>query len=293
MTIGYEVELRELIEHPSEFRILRKITPYHLQNAIQANLEGYNPNASDIIRFCIMDFETTGFKHGLDVAVEIGLIKLDFSPSQGKLRLVKTLRQLEDPGFPLPEVITQVTGLTDDMLEGQEFIDEEIADFLKDCQVMIAHNAAFDRKFFDIRFPELSNMRWGCSVKDVDWYGLGFESAKLEYLLIQHRHFYEGHNALNDCNAMVQLFLYRPQQLAQILEAAQQPSYKVKGFGIPFEQKDVARESGFQWDPKEKVWHITCKPTELQVIKDFLEQLPGGNPSRNVIEPLAPEVRYA
>lgn len=288
----FTVDYKDLIEHPSHYRILRKITPYTFQQLINDNLENYNPNATDIVRLCVMDFETTGFKAGEDKPIELGLLKLDYSPSQNKLRLVETLRNLEDPGFPLPEIITRVTGLQDEMLKGQQFDDELIADFLSDVQVMVAHNAGFDRPFFDIRFPALANMKWVCTLKDVDWYAEGFESSKLEYLLYKHGYFYDGHNALNDCYAVGQLFLDKPAILTRLLEQASQPSYLVQGFGIPFEQKDVAKANGFAWDPAKKVWHLTVKGTELQAVNDFLAALPGANPARNVVTTIAPEERY-
>lgn len=75
---------------------------------------------------------------------------------------------------------------------GHKFDDTHVARVVESSEVIIAHNAAFDRAFFMKRYANLSHQLWGCSVKDIGWCGLGFESFKLEYLLLKSGYLYEG-----------------------------------------------------------------------------------------------------
>lgn len=59
----------------------------------------------------------------------------------------------------------------------------------------------------------------------MNWRADGFESEKLEYLLLKNGYCYNGHRAATDCLAMVQLFAVVPNALHELLENAQKISY--------------------------------------------------------------------
>ncbi|MCV6022403.1 DNA polymerase III subunit epsilon, partial [Escherichia coli] len=82
--------------------------------------------------------------------------------------------------------------------------------WLSDDPLVVAHNAQFDRPFFEKRFAALGHLSWACSASGIDWKALGFESRKLEYLLLRLGWFYEGHRAATDCLAMAWLFHLLP-----------------------------------------------------------------------------------
>jgi len=100
----------------------------------------------DDASFVVVDLETTGGGPGRgESIIEIGAVKL----SGG--RVVDTFQSLIDPGRPLPRFITGLTGIRDDMLAGQPTIEAVLpafADFAG-TDVMVAHNARFDRSFLD------------------------------------------------------------------------------------------------------------------------------------------------
>ena len=88
----------------------------------------------------VLDFETTGLSHAMDRIIEVGAVKLD----QGQI--VDELSILCNPGVPLRPKISEITGITDLMLEGRESPAEgvqKLLDFIGDCPVA-AHNAPFD-----------------------------------------------------------------------------------------------------------------------------------------------------
>ncbi len=91
----------------------------------------------------IFDFETTGLDTYRDRIIEIGAIKFVDG------RRVADFSTLIDPEIPLPEIITKITGISDDQLKGQPKIEERLPEFLQfiDKAVLVAHNAEFDMAF--------------------------------------------------------------------------------------------------------------------------------------------------
>ena len=69
------------------------------------------------------------------------------------------------------------------MLNGKSFNDDQIKRIADSSKLIIAHNAIFDRKFLENRFPFFNEKAWGCSLlSQVPWNDEGFASGKLEYL---------------------------------------------------------------------------------------------------------------
>ena len=98
--------------------------------------------------FVVFDIETTGLSAVNDMITEIGAIKVE----NGKI--IDTFSQLINPERPIPEKITNLTGITDDMVKDKPTIGEIINDFkefIKD-HVLVAHNASFDVGFIREKF---------------------------------------------------------------------------------------------------------------------------------------------
>jgi DNA polymerase III subunit epsilon len=99
--------------------------------------------------FVVVDLETTGLKPGPAAITEIAAIQV----ANG--RFAAEFHTLVNPGRKVPMAITQLTGITDDMLREQPRIDTvfpQLHVFLG-SSVIVAHNADFDLKFlnFDAR----------------------------------------------------------------------------------------------------------------------------------------------
>ena len=91
----------------------------------------------------VLDFETTGLSPVADRIIEIGAVKLAGGA------VTEEFSMFCDPGIPLPEKITEITGITSAMLAGKptpaEGV-EKLIDFIGD-HAIAAHNAAFDVGF--------------------------------------------------------------------------------------------------------------------------------------------------
>jgi DNA polymerase III epsilon subunit family exonuclease len=97
--------------------------------------------------FAVIDLETSGGspKSGAGIT-EIGVVKVRGGTVLGKFQ------SFIDPGHSLPTFITQLTGITDEMLMSAPFIDEVLPtlyEFLgsPDETVLVAHNSPFDMSF--------------------------------------------------------------------------------------------------------------------------------------------------
>lgn len=97
--------------------------------------------------FAVIDLETSGGspKFGAGIT-EIGVVKVRGGTVLG------TFQSFVDPGHALPHFITQLTGITDEMLLSAPFIDEVLPtlfEFLGSAEetVVVAHNAPFDLSF--------------------------------------------------------------------------------------------------------------------------------------------------
>ena len=97
--------------------------------------------------FAVIDLETSGGSPRLGAGItEIGVVKVKGGQVLG------TFQSFVDPGHSLPVFITQLTGISDEMLISAPFIDEilpTLFDFLgnADETVVVAHNSPFDLSF--------------------------------------------------------------------------------------------------------------------------------------------------
>ena len=97
--------------------------------------------------FAVLDLETSGGSPRLGAGItEIGVVKVQGGEVLG------TFQSFVDPGHPLPVFITQLTGISDEMLISAPFIDEilpTLFEFLGSAEetVVVAHNSPFDLSF--------------------------------------------------------------------------------------------------------------------------------------------------
>jgi DNA polymerase III subunit epsilon len=97
--------------------------------------------------FAVLDLETSGGSPRLGAGItEIGVVKVKGGEVLG------TFQSFVDPGHSLPPFITQLTGITDEMLISAPFIDEILPTLFQflgssDETVVVAHNSPFDLSF--------------------------------------------------------------------------------------------------------------------------------------------------
>ena len=155
----------------------------------------------------ILDVETTGLNHEKGEIIQIALRPFFVNPETGEVSgIKKPIEFLQQPSNPLPTIITDITGFSDEDLEGKEIPWDKISKILNYCQFIIAHNANFDRKWVERalrlngQLPP-SDAIWGCSMSQVEWNSICRPSKALEVLCAWHGFFYDSHNAVADVDA--------------------------------------------------------------------------------------------
>ena len=166
----------------------------------------HHDDGSEKLKGVFLDVETTGLSHETDKIIEIALVPFEFSKDDGRIfKIHDSYSCLEDPKVALTEKIIALTGLTDAMLTGKSFDVDAINKVVESADLILAHNAEFDRKFVEKRFSVFIEKAWACSLRQVPWEEEGFASPKLEYLAYKFGYFFEGHRAEIDCQASIHL----------------------------------------------------------------------------------------
>ncbi len=109
------------------------------------------PDDSNLVdnTYVVFDLETTGFNAGgIDSIIEIGAVKIKDGI------IIDKYDELINPGRKLPERITEVTSITDEMLVGKRNEEDAVKSFKEWVGLlpMVAHNAKFDTSFIEMAY---------------------------------------------------------------------------------------------------------------------------------------------
>jgi DNA polymerase III subunit epsilon len=206
------------------------------------------------VALCI-DTETTGLNYQQDKVIEVGIVAFEFNPSTGEiLKVTERFSGFEDPGIPIPQEITDITGISDEMVRGRAFADSEVNALAQKAQLVIAHNAAFDRKFVEARFPIFTGMPWACTVTQIDWSAERLSSRTLDYLLFKTCGLtINAHRALDDAEGVLGLLLgqlpvSRAPIFKTLLKRANEATSRFSAVSAPFDKKDLLKQRGYRWN---------------------------------------------
>lgn len=280
-----------LEQHP-DYRVLRRLVP-----AMAFSHVPLGPVAHVVI----LDTETTGLDASRDQIMELALLRIQVDTATGLATgPVQVYDGLRDPGMPVPKIAREITGITDEMLAGQQLDMARVEQLLDGVDLVIAHNAGFDRPFVEGLIPQAQGLNWACSFADIDWTAAGRGSAKLSTLASELGWFYDAHRAEMDCHALLTVLAAElpgmgVNGLAHLLAAARQPSYRLQATSAPFAAKDLLKNRGYRWDNTNKVWHTRLGgDAALQDECEWLQQaVYGGRAARLAWERYDAASRYS
>jgi DNA polymerase III subunit epsilon len=212
-----------------------------------------------------IDVETTGLDPQKDEVIELAMVPFTYSFDGRIFEIGEAFQRFNEPSGPISPTITAITGITDEMVAGHSIDPEEVRAFASGAALVIAHNAAFDRKFAERLNEVFVTKPWACSMTQVDWANEGHEGVKLAYLAAGAGFFYDRHRAENDCRAAIELLatpLPKSGVLAmsRLLEHARRPSWRIWAENSPFDLKDTLKARGYRWNgdsnPDPRAWYI-------------------------------------
>ena len=197
----------------------------------------------------VLDVETTGLNSDKNEIIQIAMRPFFVSPSTGEISgIKKTIEFKQQPTYPLSPEIRDITGFSDEDLEGHEIDWAKVSKILNSCQFVIAHNASFDREWVDKNlrrngYTPPPDVIWCCSMSQVNWKDICRPSKALEVLCAWHGFFYNSHNAIADIDATLHL-LRASKKMGELLSVAVQSDYHV--FCCRFSKR---REPAFEIAP--------------------------------------------
>ncbi len=274
LTNDYE-SMASALEQSSEYRVLRRLVPRALSK---------QPLAGAKIAI-LLDFETTGLNTLSDEVIEFGMVKFCYSDLGEVIAVVDAFSSFNQPSNPIPPEVVDLTGITDEMVSGQRIDPDAVASFVADANVIIAHNANFDRKFAERGWPIFIEKHWACSAQEVEWRKHGFDGSRLAYLLSGAGFFHDAHRAVDDCQAQLEI-LARPlpktdrTALSVMLERARRPTFRIWAENSPFDLKDLLKRRGYRWndgnDGRPRSWFVDVgedtRDEEMKFLKEAIYQ---------------------
>ena len=107
-----------------------------------------------LVNYVIIDVETTGVDSYKDELIEISAVKV-----KGE-EIIKEFDSFIKPMVPIPAVVTELTGITDSVVEQSPEINDVLAGFLEfiEDDVLVCHNAPFALSFLNRDARELFGM---------------------------------------------------------------------------------------------------------------------------------------
>lgn len=255
-SMGTDVEsLARQLEATGNYRVIRRLVPRAASPA--------PANCTNKVGV-ILDFETTGLDPVKDEIIELAMVKFRYSTTDEITGVSDVFQSYNEPSIPIPALVTELTGITHDMVAGHRIDMAAFEEFVAHANVVIAHNAGFDRKFAERLSPIFEHKHWCCTQTEIDWRKHGFGGAKLGYLLTDMGYFHTAHRAIDDCHALVEILAHplsaAPSVFAELIECARRTTIRVWAQRSPFDLKDVLKARGYRWndgtDGRPKSWFI-------------------------------------
>jgi len=214
----------------------------------------------------ILDTETTGLDNEIDDCIEVGSILFN----------VETRSVLAQQSFLLPvkknnaekinNIPAEITRLPQPIREAIHYFES----LVQVSDLIVAHNAEFDKKWFGInKLPQIEK-QWICSMDDISWptdRQLKSRPSVRDLALAYGVPVWNAHRALTDCIYLAEVFK-RCSELEQLLIGALEPKVLFRA-EISYEDRHLAKNAGFMWNDQVKgAWSKKLSRGDLEKL-DF------------------------
>lgn len=207
----------------------------------------------------IVDTETTGLNPADAQVIEIGAILFSVA-ERSVLASVSFLIPCEaNPAEGINGITATLTNIPQPWQTGMTLF----AELVSAAEVMVAHNAEFDRKWFDgVRLPRIE-LPWVCTMNDVRW-GRGVCHSLRELALLHRVPVWDVHRALSDCQLIASIFETRD-DLLDLIQHAMRPRTTYRAV-VSYDNRHLAKDAGFRWDSTRKIWTRNLLPEEIPTL---------------------------
>ena len=200
----------------------------------------------------IIDTETTGLDPDEHHCLEVGAILFD----------VASRSVLAQQSFLLPvenNAAERINRIPADVTRRPQPWQAALVWFqqlLASADVLVAHNADFDRQWFGLGQLPAVNHPWLCSMNDIRWPAdrlLRSRPSVRDLALAYEVPVWAAHRALTDCIYLAEV-LSRCEDLEQLLKEGMEPRRLMRA-RVSYDDRHLARDAGFRWnDPIKGAW---------------------------------------
>lgn len=220
-----------------------------------------------------IDVETTGTDKTKDEIIEVGLRIFYFSPVTGKiLGLGEFMSSLNEPQKNLDPTITKITGISNSSLKNQRVDWKKVTELINSANLIVAHNAKFDRGFIDKYCKYNTKPVWSCTMTQVDWVQHNLPTSNLVLLGAFHGYFTDAHRALVDAELVIKILSINPKYMLELYQGAHAIRSLIEVSNTQYEQRTLLTKIGFRWNPTKKIWYKLCFKKDVQSEVKILEK---------------------
>ncbi len=253
-----------------------KIELYKFAGEDFVNLSTEYQNES-ALKVCFLDLETTGSNKETCKIIEFAGKLTAIDKNNGELiGIIDSYQSFNDPEEPITTEITRITGITNADVDGHSLDWDLVSQIIHNADIIVAHNASFDRAFMDRYLPLSKDKVWVCSLNDINWSKRGFNARGQEILCIWHGFYYESHRAMYDVDALIHLVTYdiegQEKASLELISNSSKPIYRIAAVNSPFDTKDLLKARKYRWNPKRKYWWKNILFEELETEKEWMAQ---------------------
>ena len=251
------------------------------------------------ISLAFLDVETTGLDKRNDQIIELAVKVVNVEKTSGKIVSIESeYESYNDPGFEISDRITQLTGIKNKDIKGRAIVWGHVDDLISNVDLIVAHNATFDRSFVDRNSVISAKKVWSCSVNDIDWLKRGFSSSKQELLCYWHGFFFDAHRAMNDIDALINLLTHssyssnRP--ITELIQNSQKVQYIIlaENFSYNEKKKEIIKRNKYMWNPDQKVWYKNVSEDSIEAEKKILAATIYDNVFQGRVKKIDPTDKY-
>lgn len=273
MTTTSMEDMARTLEESGDYKVLRRLNPSRL-------LVNTDVAATEVKTGLMVDVETTGLQFAKHEIIELAMVPFKYTVDGRIVEIGEAFEGFHQPAVPISEEITRLTGITNAMVAGARLDVAAVAAFAASADLVIAHNAGFDRPFLERLSEVFVKKPWACSMSQVAWAAEGFEGTKLSYLLNKCGYFHDGHRAANDCLATLCVLNSAVPSggtaLAQLLGRARKPTWRIWAENSPFDLKHILKDRGYRWNgdsnPNPRAWYTDVEDEMLAEELRFLRE---------------------
>ena len=212
----------------------------------------------------ILDTETTGLDPEQHQCIEVGAVLFDV-PHRAVLAQISFLLPCQtNPAQAINGIDPAVSRQPQPWHQALQCFEA----MLEAADVVLAHNAAFDRQWFGRGELPAIRKPWLCSMEDLRWppeRQLRANPSVRDLALAYGVPVWAAHRALTDCIYLAQVFERCP-ELEGLLLAGLEPRrlYRAR---LSYEERHKAREAGFRWnEPISGAWSRRLSEREAALL---------------------------